>query len=596
MGGLAIVLSRRGRAECEPVARMLSTVPHRGRQQTIEAMGQAVFGVVNDPEWITATLARDERYLVVFCGTLDNDADLRERLRREDVRIASEDSPSVTLLAGYGHWGEEVVSRLRGSFAAGITDGRTIWCFRDQFGARPLYHHDSTAGFFAGNEVKQVLSGASLPLEPNLEHLDRVVFGGVNRSTAYHGVERIPKNTVVAVGSAPGMSSRPYWDPDRNVATARMSADDAREGTIEALGRAVRRQLTGRDVLQLSGGLDSPSLGVFAARAEGLAQPVQALTAVYPAYPSVDESKWTRMAADHLGLPLHCYVAEAGSLDDIERWVKLLDGPIDVIAVAECAEGYREARALGARTVLNGEIAEFLFNLRGYLLDHLLAHGRFRAAAHVLGWSRARGRARGKIARDVARAVAPNWIYEARRKRRPAARPPWVPDWIDQRRLSISTMPPRKREKARNRWAQIQASPLRGQGPGFEADEIIAAACGVDSRRPFTDVDLWEFVLSLPAEVKFPTSSTKPLLRESMRGLLPDALLDRKDKTLFNEFHVAKADYPKLISFLTNPANPLKGVDYAMLGERLRAGGMTARELQWARDVARVHVFLNQWS
>ena len=118
---------------------------------------------------------------------------------------------------------------------------------------------------------------------------------------------------------------------------------------------------------------------------------------------------------------------------------------------------------------------------------------------------------------------------------------------------------------------------------------------GVDSRRSFTDVDLWEFVLSLPAEVKFPTSRTKPLLREAMRGLLPDVLIDRTDKTAFNEYHAAKADYPKLRSLLVGARHRLAGVDYAQLEDRLQAADMTARELQWARDVARIHVFLNQW-
>jgi asparagine synthase (glutamine-hydrolysing) len=152
-----------------------------------------------------------------------------------------------------------------------------------------------------------------------------------------------------------------------------------------------------------------------------------------------------------------------------------------------------------------------------------------------------------------------------------------------------------RRVGARHRWIETQTAALSGPGIGFEADEICAAACGVDSRRPFADVDLWEFVLSLPAEVKFPTSRTKPLLREAMRGLLPDALIDRSDKTVFNEFHVAKADYAALRRLLIEPHDRVEGVDYALLRDRLAAADMPARELQWARDVARIHVFLGQW-
>ena len=55
------------------------------------------------------------------------------------------------------------------------------------------------------------------------------------------------------------------------------------------------------------------------------------------------------------------------------------------------------------------------------------------------------------------------------------------------------------------------------------------------------------------------------------------------------------ADYPALKRILLDRPGHMEGVDYALLGDRLRAADMPARELQWARDVARVHVFLEQW-
>lgn len=146
----------------------------------------------------------------------------------------------------------------------------------------------------------------------------------------------------------------------------------------------------------------------------------------------------------------------------------------------------------------------------------------------------------------------------------------------------------------RRRWIEMQTAPFIGPGISFEADEICAAWCGVDSRRPFADVDLWEFVLSLPAEVKFPNRRPKPLLREAMRGLLPDELLDRRDKTFFDEFHLAKADYAKLKQLLVDTPRHLEGIDYNLLRDRLAREDMQVYELQWARNVARIHAFLSQ--
>ena len=134
-----------------------------------------------------------------------------------------------------------------------------------------------------------------------------------------------------------------------------------------------------------------------------------------------------------------------------------------------------------------------------------------------------------------------------------------------------------------------------GPGLAFEANEICAASVGVECRRPFADVDLYEFVLSLPGEVKFATPRGKPLLREAMRGLLPDLLIDRRDKTVFDEFHLARADYPRLRALLQAPGHRLDGVDYGLLEKRIQEQVMPAWELQWARDLARIHAFLAQW-
>ena len=132
---------------------------------------------------------------------------------------------------------------------------------------------------------------------------------------------------------------------------------------------------------------------------------MQAVTAIYPKYPTADESEWTQMVADHVGMPLHRYVADAGTLDDVERWVKILDGPVDVVSIPESAESYSVGRGLGARMVMSGEIAEMLFESRAYLLDHLLSHGRLTAAAQVLSRWRKHGTRPKRLAREILRAV-----------------------------------------------------------------------------------------------------------------------------------------------------------------------------------------------
>src|SRR5262249_61932182 len=118
---------------------------------------------------------------------------------------------------------------------------------------------------------------------------------------------------------------------------------------------------------------------------------------------------------------------------------------------------------------------------------------------------------------------------------------------------------------------------------------------GIDVRRPFADVDLWEFFLSLPAERKFPDSGSKALIKQLTRGRVPDEILDRRDKTVFNEHVLAHPDYDLLRRLLMAPGYRLPGVRYERLAERLRAEDLAPVDLFWVRDLASVHAFLRRW-
>lgn len=596
MSAIAAISLRHGYPDDKSVSGMLAAAPHRGSEQIIETMGSVVLGAVWERGWPRASLFRGQNVIAALAGRLDNAPDLRATLALTSGSRKGDETDAAIVGAAFEKWGPDGISRFRGSFSGLFTDGVSIWAFRDQFGSRPLYFHHGRDAFVVATEVKQVLAGAQVPREPDLEHLRGVLLGGFQASTAFKGVRRIPQRSVAHVGPrSADVEIAPYWDPSPTVATARIGWDEAIEGTRHALNVAVSRVLTGQDAILLSGGLDSPSLAAFAAKAPMHGGPFRAVTSVYPEFPTVDESPWTRMAAEHLGLPLHEFVAKAGSLDDLEFWTQRLDGPVDVISIPEQAEAYRVARELGARTVLTGEIAEIVFESRAYLLDHLFVRGRIRAAFASMGGARRVLRRYRWFAKELIRIFAPpSWTVAYYQKH---ARPfKGIPPWIDQSYLrrpvgwvDLDGLP------AKERWRKMQLSWMIGPGLMFEADEICAASCGVESRRPFADVDLLEYVLALPGEVKFPGPRPKPLLRAAVRGMLPDALLDRKDKTLFDAFSEARADYQTLRRLLLAPSHRFEGIDYALLAQRLQSQAMPAWELQWARTLARIQTFLNQW-
>ena len=126
----------------------------------------------------------------------------------------------------------------------------------------------------------------------------------------------------------------------------------------------------------------------------------------------------------------------------------------------------------------------------------------------------------------------------------------------------------------------------------MESDTIIQELCGIRVRRPWADVDLWEFFLGLRAETKFPDSRRKALARDLLRDRVPDFILDRKGKVVFDDSIMERIDYVALRRWLVDPPVRVRGVDYGLLEKHLADEDMGLWDHIWAKDLASVHAFL----
>jgi len=598
VGSLAAVLSRS--APAAAAERALRAAPHRGAELDVRSYGRVALGVSNEAGFADAWLAEHGGRAAVVQGALDNKQELDAELVRSGIPVRN-DGPADTVLAAFEAWGEDAPSRLRGMFAGAWTDGTTLRLFRDHLGLAPLHHRASDETFVASTEAKQVVAGAGVPREPDVESVEAMFFGRFDsRRTMLRGVARFPRASTASVAAGGEPAFRRYWDPAPLLESARLTLPEAQERLAGLVEQAVRRSVTGLDAVSLSGGIDSPTIAAFAAprHVELTGRPLPALSSVYPDLPAVDESRWIELVVEHLGLELHAYRPSSRPLDDLAHWVDVLDGPVDTMSIPELAENYRRARELGARNVLSGEMAEWVFTFGQHLIGHLVLHGRGGA---TLAWVRDQ-RARGASWRRIVRRAGPSLVsprtgqaWLRLRGRTQAFR--LLPAWVDPDAAGGPTERPDFVRPARRRWLEHQLDPLVGVGSySFDADAVCAAYHGVHVRRPLADVDLWEFVLTLPAEIKFPNALPKSLLRESVRGRLPDAILDRQDKTFFDDFALRTADYDGLRHWILETDVQLAGVDYALLAERIEARDMDVVELLWAYDLARAHAFLGLWT
>src|ERR671919_915128 len=261
MAGLAGSLSSRGLPIPEVVSRMLAAAPHRGISELTVTKGACTLGVVGaGPE---ASLHSGDGLAAAFVGRLDNGPELAA----EADLAGDEVTPAAVVAALFGRLRDRAPARLRGAYAAVVTDGTTLWGFRDHVGFETLFCAERSGEVRMASEAKQVAAGLSTPREPDLDTLRRIFYVNVedHTRTSLTGVRRVLAGTI-AGSSGESIRWRRYWDPSSLLETARLSADEIAEGFEEHMRRATARVLVGEDAVSLSGGIDSPAIAALAAR------------------------------------------------------------------------------------------------------------------------------------------------------------------------------------------------------------------------------------------------------------------------------------------------------------------------------------------
>jgi len=587
VGAVAGVIVRKGRRDPASVERMLVAAPHRGSETLVTTVGDAVLGIAQG-QW--SSLGGHGPWRCVFLGPLDNGPELAAELGVTSVNTAD------VVAAAFARWGQGAAKRLRGAFAGIVTDGERGWAFRDHIGGRTFFYRDDGTSWWGATEAKQVLAGADLPRRPDLAAVTRTYYRGTSTDSALLGVKRLMYGSVVTIDGS-GTHESLHWNPDPSILESNdIGPEEARRELFDLLDVVVGRTVHGADAVALSGGIDSPMVATFAAPAHLKAsnRPLSAYTFVYPDHASVDESKYTRLVADALGIELSEVVPTASHLDDIERWVYLADGPWDSTPMAVAAQGYAAAAEMGATQVLTGTIAEYIFTINRFILGHLASHGRWDALRRQIAVRRAAGRTRRSITKQLVRELTPAPLarLDAIARRR---RSTFFPPWTDPSIMGGSRYVTALRDPVRQRWSRPTLQATRGTTTTSEAMEASAASVGVTVRHPLADRDLWEFFLSLPADVLYPDTIPKSFVRQTLRGHLPDEVLDRRDKTVFDENVMATVPWERLRRYLSSPEVRIQGIDYALLNERLMARSLEPVELVWAYDLATVHVFLESF-
>ena len=468
------------------------------------------------------------RLWVTYNGEIYNYLELAAELRAlgREFRTGSD---TEVLLQAYEEWGEAAFARLNGDFAFALWDrdaGR-LTCVRDRLGVKPLYYTTAGGRFRFASEIKALLLDPAVPRAPNDERLADFLARGLidhTEETLFAGIAQLSAGTLLVVTSA-GVEAPRRWYEAHPAPRAKASvAESTRELFVDAVRLRLRSDVPVGTAL--SGGMDSSSVMTVASmlNRDAGAEPPTSFSARSDD-PRVDEGQYIKEVVRSTGARnIDVFPNGDDVVASIDELLWFMDEPFHSPTVYGHWRVLGRARAEGIIVMLEGQAGDEVFC--GY--DHLmpafvysfLRSGRLRAAISTIGERAAISRVgRTRAALDVLKHLAPASL-RARR----------TPSWLGERVVVPRAVVPARGVRAHQRHL-LSVTPL----PAFlHHDDRNSMSVGVESRSPFFDHRLAEAALALRPGELFRDGVLKWPLRAAMRGLVPDAIVDRRDKQGFS--------------------------------------------------------------
>lgn len=472
---------------------------------------------------------------IVYNGELYNYLELRRELTARGHVFATESDTEV-LLRAIAEWGTDALDRCEGMWAFAVYDENSgsLILSRDRFGEKPLYLFRDADGLYFGSEIKFIAALAGRRLDINYQHLYRYLVNGYKSlykqpATFFTGVHELPAATTMTRTSDGVDQARAYWEPESCFDEA-MSYEEAVAGVRDRLVRAVELRLRADVPLAfcMSGGVDSNSLISIAKRVFGYDVHGFTITTDDARY---DEEEMVAESVRVLGIRHTSIPATTEAfLDRLASLVSYHDAPVYTVSYYLHWLLMEQVAAHGYRIAVSGTAADELFT--GYYDHHNL----------------------------YLQAVAGTTLFEPsldawRRWVAPVVRNPFLqnprlylenPHCRDHVYLNAAEFA----SYLRADWSEAftesdySPSPLRNRMLNemfhesvpviLHEDDLNAMYHSVENRSPFLDRALFEFAYAVPSRHLVRDGFAKAPLRDAMRGIVPDGIVENHRKVGFN--------------------------------------------------------------
>jgi asparagine synthase (glutamine-hydrolysing) len=492
----------------------------------------------------------DGRFTIIFNGEIYNYKELREELKKIGHSFKTESDTEV-LLACWSSWGIGCLEKLVGMFAFVLYDRQCnkLFLVRDAFGIKPLFYSLKDGLFTFSSELKGILGLCKRSIKINLQKsYDYLVHGQYDsdEQTFISEVFQLAPSSYCTFDLETFTLSPSiiWWNPKTEKSSNlnfKEAADELRQRFLSNIKYHLRSDVPFG--CALSGGVDSSAIACGIRHVE---PDIPIHTFSYIASDErISEKKWVDAVNKKINGISHLVdVDTVGLKNDLFDLIETQGEPFLTTSIYAQFAIFRKAKNAGITVTLDGQGAdELLAGYRGYpgkRIRSLLEKGQiFDSIKFLNQWSKWPDR---NISLGVKAAISDFLGKKSFQKVKELSGEERVPDYLVEQLVRehgvVMDFPFIKstfHHAGRYLVSELALASTKNGLPALlrHADRN-SMRFSIEARVPFLTVDLANFLFSLPEEYLISLSGeTKSIFRAAMRGIVPDQILDRKDKIGF---------------------------------------------------------------
>jgi asparagine synthase (glutamine-hydrolysing) len=552
------------------LGKMIQSMRHRGPDRSGSfihgsiGLGHAMLCTTPESVGESQPFTEDETTIVAD-ARIDNRDELLEKLGLPESSTDIE-----IILSSYHNWKENCPVELLGDFSFAVWDERIgrIFCARDHMGVKPFYYYQSDKIFAFASEIKALLQLPEVPRVLNEEMVANYLATVLDdrEITFYKGIKRLPAAHSMTF---PGRPVR-YWRLDPASKTKCGSDQEYAAQFLKVFNEAVRCRTRCAFPVgsTLSGGLDSSSVCSLASQAlSEQGKHLETFSAIFPDAPKCDETPYIKEVLSIGNMNPHFIRADRVSpLEEIDKIFDELDQPFWIPNLFWNRAICQEAGRVGVRVLLDGFDGDTVISHGFFLLEEMFKSFRWRSLLDEFNGLHKTFKSPTKqlIWNWCIAPLAPFWFanrWKSLRKHTEYdhSRIYFNPDFAEEIGLKHK-LEIRNESQRASRDYMLEALEDGLLQYLMEAIDHIASAFSVECSHPFFDKRVVEFSLSLPSDQRLRLGYSRWIMREALKGILPEMIRMRTNKAnLSSNFdqRLLSSDEDALRNLATDDHHPI---------------------------------------